>query len=273
MRTVTGAETTVLNSAHFATFARVLVEDADGTYQDLTNQDSIDWVHSGRIAQTIDQIVATGDFTFWRKQEGGNSLAPLDEASLLNRDIVPAYAPLIDVGRGIRCDFATVAIGASPGGSDWKRVFTGVIDRWNVEDDFVTVAARDAIGAEIADRWIETETSYGTGPGRAMETVMQDILTAWTTGITLYTPASPSFLVTTYTQQRSSVMDALQQLAALVGSLSANVRETRSAQRIRVGRRQRKRTCWDCEREWKRMVVPLEPGGPSEARQLLRTRR
>ena len=57
------------------------------------------------------------------------------------------------------------------------------------------------------------------------------------------------------------------------GSLSANVRETRSTQRIRVGRRQRKRTCWDCEREWKRMVVPLEPGRPSEARQLLRTQR
>ena len=59
----------------------------------------------------------------------------------------------------------------------------------------------------------------------------------------------------------------------LAEALSANVRETRSTQRIRVGRRQRKRTCWDCEREWKRMVVPLEPGRPSEARQLLRTRR
>ena len=58
-----------------------------------------------------------------------------------------------------------------------------------------------------------------------------------------------------------------------IEALSANVRETRSTQRIRVGRRQRKRTCWDCEREWKRMVVPLEPGRPSEARQLLRTRR
>ena len=34
--------------------------------------------------------------------------------------------------------------------------------------------------------------------------------------------------------------------AALVLALSANVRETRSTQRIRVGRRQRKRTCWDC---------------------------
>ena len=61
--------------------------------------------------------------------------------------------------------------------------------------------------------------------------------------------------------------------SSLVPALSANVRETRSTQRIRVGRRQRKRTCWDCEREWKRMVVPLEPGRPSEARQLLRTQR
>ena len=71
--------------------------------------------------------------------------------------------------------------------------------------------------------------------------------------------------------------DVLQTLSELFVEhgppLSANVRETRSTQRIRVGRRQRKRTCWDCEREWKRMVVPLEPGRPSEARQLLRTRR
>ena len=51
MRTVTAAEQSVLNSAHFATFARILVEDADGTYRDLTNQDSLDWVQSGRIAQ------------------------------------------------------------------------------------------------------------------------------------------------------------------------------------------------------------------------------
>ena len=216
MRTVTSSETTVLQGAHYATHARVLVEDADGTYQDLTNQDSIDWVHSGRLAQTIDQIVTTGAFTFWRKQEGGNSLAPLDEDSTLNRDAMAAYAPLIDVGRGIRCEFATVAIGSSPSAGDWQHVFDGVIDEWTVDDDFVQVMARDVIGAELADRWIEAETVYGTGSGRALEDVMQDILTAWT-GITLYTPTSPSFLITTYTQQRSSVMDALQQLAALIG--------------------------------------------------------
>ena len=155
MRTVTGGETTLLQGAHYATHARVLVEDADGTYRDLTNQDSIDWVHTGRIAQSIDQIVATGTFTFWRSQEGGNSLAPLDEDSTLNRDAADDYAPLIDVGRGIRCEFATVAIGSSPSGGDWKRVFDGVIDQWTVEDDFVNVLARDSIGAELADRWVE----------------------------------------------------------------------------------------------------------------------
>ena len=71
----------------------------------------------------------------------------------------------------------------------------------------------------------------------------------------------------------SPIKNAIKAGGAPIEALSANVRETRSTQRIRVGRRQRKRTCWDCEREWKRMVVPLEPGRPSEARQLLRTRR
>ena len=57
------------------------------------------------------------------------------------------------------------------------------------------------------------------------------------------------------------------------GSLSANVGETRSMQRIRVGRRQRNGSCWNSEREWKRMEWPLHRGRVSEARQPLRTRR
>ena len=109
-----------------------------------------------------------------------------------------------------------MAIGSSPSAGDWQRVFQGVIDQWTVKNDFVNVLARDAIGAEIADSFIEAETVYGTGPGRALEDVMQDILTAWT-GLTLYTPVSPSFNVTTYNQQRVSVLEALQQLAGLIG--------------------------------------------------------
>ena len=86
----------------------------------------------------------------------------------------------------------------------------------------------------------------------------------------LRTPSVETRLVTPFLPKAALPVQAYQSRSR---ALSANVRETRSTQRIRVGRRQRKRTCWDCEREWKRMVVPLEPGRPSEARQLLRTRR
>ena len=53
----------------------------------------------------------------------------------------------------------------------------------------------------------------------------------------------------------SQARDNLREAVEASPPLSANVRETQSTQRIRVGRRQRKRTCWDCEREWKRMMV------------------
>lgn len=218
MRAVTGPETTVLGDAHYETHARISVEDADGVYQDLSSDplDGLDWVHSGSINQTIDQIVATGSFAFWRNQEGGNSLSPLDQDSLLNRDGVGGYAPLIDAGRGIRVDFATTAIGTAPSGGDWKRVFEGEIDDWDATGDLVEVDCRDKIGVEIADRWVEKPTEYGVEEGKALELVMQDVLSDWTT-LTLYVPTAPGFLVTPYQQRRMSVMEALQQLAALVG--------------------------------------------------------
>ena len=101
-------------------------------------------------------------------------------------------------------------------------------------------------------------------------------VTNWKNGAMALRWAAASFVETEKSYRRIIGYDQLWMLRAHLDDhepLSANVRETRSTQRIRVGRRQRKRTCWDCEREWKRMVVPLEPGRPSEARQLLRTRR
>ena len=105
-------------------------------------------------------------------------------------------------------------------------------------------------------------------------------VTNWKNGAMALRWAAASFVETEKSYRRIIGYDQLWMLRAhlddhepVAETLSANVRETRSTQRIRVGRRQRNRTCWDCEREWKRMVVPLEPGRPSEARQLLRTQR
>lgn len=213
MRSVTAGEQTVLQGAHYATHVRVQVEDADGAYQDITDP----WLHSGRVSQDIDQIVTQAEVLFWRDQEGGQSLAPLDEDSTLNRNAAAEYAPLIDVGRGIRVDVATVAHGTSPGASDWQRILDGNIDAWDCAESPMRVVARDAIGKEIADRWIEEDEDLGSESGDRLEDVMQHILDRWTTGITLYVPTATLALVPPYWQRRQSVMDALLQLAATIG--------------------------------------------------------
>ena len=59
------------------------------------------------------------------------------------------------------------------------------------------------------------------------------------------------------------------QCGLVADPLSANVRETRSTQRIR-GAKAEKTNMLGLRESRKRMVVPLEPGMPSEARKLLR---
>lgn len=213
MRSPTAAERTLLEGAHYASHVRIQVEDADGTYQDISDRSL-----SGDISQTIDQVVITGSFEFQRGGSGSPSLAPLDETSSLNRDALAAYAPLIQVGRGLNVDVATVANLSTPGAGDWQRIFTGQIDEWRVESEIVRVRCRDAIGATLADRWVEAETEYGSTSGVDIEDVMQAILDDWADGLALYAPYTPYFLITpAYNQQRMSVLDALQALCALIG--------------------------------------------------------
>jgi hypothetical protein len=77
---------------------------------------------------------------------------------------------------------------------------------------------RDRIVARITDGWIEADAIYGTNAGREIQLVMQDILTAHTSpALTLWTPGAPGFAVTKYSQSAGPVLDALQQLVALIG--------------------------------------------------------
>ena len=121
---------------------------------------------------------------------------------------------------------------------------------------------RDVELPESVRAYLVAGTRHGGGAGIHSETPTRSPICHNLSNPLAYYPIRTALTVALY----EWVADGIE-------PLSANVRETRSTQRIRVGRRQRKRTCWDCEREWKRMVVPLEPGRPSEARQLLRTQR
>lgn len=217
MRTVTGPETTLLQGAHYGTHLRVKVEDADGTLQDISSR-----CVGGTIQQSVDQIVTTATLRFQMLDEGGQSLSPLDQTSTLNRDAGASYAALVDVGRNITVEVATAANNVARGSlasSDWQMLFDGTIDEWDLSGDGAEMStqARDALGALIADRAVEREVELGSADGTAIQTVMQDILDEANTGITLYTPTSPGFLIKPYRQQKEPVLQALLALASLIG--------------------------------------------------------
>lgn len=217
MRTTTAGEDTTNAAADFDVHGRVEYEDPDGNMVDLTAFKSTNWVVQGRWGETIDQPVLAGDLLLAEYQEDASetlSMYPLNEASDINRNAVAAYAPFLHPNRDIDIKVAVVNPGVTPSAGDWKTLVEGVTDRWyRAGGKTVGVRFRDRIGAQLASRWVETPTEYGTDAGRALESVIQDILDAWAPGITLVTIGSPSFLIPTYEQQRMPVLTAIRALA------------------------------------------------------------
>lgn len=214
MRTTTAGELALLHSLNRAIAYRVKIANGSGTLIDLST-----YVERITIDQNIDQPISSCSIEFRRDDQTTKSLAPLRTDSTLNlKDDGITYSPQLDIGRSVTVEIATTALGASILSGDHKLLFKGVTDQVSFEHSPVSVTSRD-LGGVLVDRWVEAPKSYGTGPGRAVESVMQDLLDDTFGGgiVTLYTPVSPSFLITTYQQQRMSVMDALQALALLIG--------------------------------------------------------
>lgn len=218
MRTLLAGERTLLSGGRYGIHLKVETTDADGTWQDLTALDGIDWVNEVSWSDSLDQAVMSGTVTLHRAV-GTASLAPLMSASLLNRDAAAAYAPLLNPGHQVRISVAALAIGMSPLSSDWREVFLGRVDEVDsaASADTVGLAIRD-LGAELQNRIIETVRPYGSDTGVAVETVMQQILDDNDTGVTLSVPVSPSWFVTAFEQAAgTNVFEALRALALQIG--------------------------------------------------------
>lgn len=190
------------------------VKNGSGTYIDYSS-----YVESIKIDQDIDQPISGCTIELRRDNGPTLSLAPLRTDSTLNRlDDGTTYSPAIDLSRAITVEITTNPIGTSPVAGDYKKLFEGTVDTVNFERSPVVVSCRD-LGAPLVDRWIEAVAIYGSTPGVALETVMGQVLNATFGGtILLYTPVSPSYLVSpAYIQQKQSMMDAQYALAQLPG--------------------------------------------------------
>lgn len=215
MRTATASELAVLAATTRAETLRVKVANGSGTMIDLTS-----WVVAYSIDGDKDQPVGGATVSFARADGPTKSFSPLRTDSTLNRlDDGVTYGPQLDINRAITIELATTAPGAAILGSDYKLLFKGTIDIVDFASTPVKAVCRD-LGAQIVDRKIEATASYGSGPGIAVETVMQSELDAiFGAGvIPLYTPSSPSYQISpAFQQQVMPEMDAQVALAQLPG--------------------------------------------------------
>lgn len=223
-RTISTAESDLLAGKSYRVAWRVQAENSTGGFVNLADLGDVNWCTSASWGASIDQPVTAASIILRRDAGGstGKSLSPLDTDSTFNITSTGGFAPLLWAGREVKIETATVALGSTPSSTDYKLMFWGEVDRVDWEGPEIALTSRDRLGAHVADRWVESPTKYGTIDGRAVQSVMQDISSAWTstslsTELTIHVPASPGFLVTVYEQQQMSVLEAQTQLADLIG--------------------------------------------------------
>lgn len=216
-RTFTADERAAIASQHHDIYGKLEIEDPDGNYVDVsTDLDDPDWFNKAVLEEDIDgnAMMLSAELLRDTGTESLLSLAPLREDSTINRDGGAAYAPMLDLARKWRLSVAVVEHGASPAAA-YKAIGEGLIDDVDVRhpENIIRVTGR-CLMASVLDTWIDTVRTYSG----AMETVIQTMLDDnGLSGITLYTPVSPSFVMNEWDQQPESLGVAIAKVAAKAG--------------------------------------------------------
>lgn len=215
MRTLSTAQTAVAALSDRASYVKVEVHDGS-SWRDLAN-----WLLSVEYGEKIDGKMADAIVTV-KARDHEISISPLCTSSVINATNV-----LLSPHHQVRIYAAVMALGSEPESTDWMQVFIGRIDQVDIDDNVVRLRCRDS-GGDLSDAFIEDERTYGTAVGRNVEDVMQDILTDWGGGVTLFSETgtagtpfqvgdSPGWLITEYNQRREPVLEALRNLADMIG--------------------------------------------------------
>lgn len=206
-----------LQGANRETHWRLLIEDADGTMRDYSDQGGVDWRESAEWGKTVDSVMADGVVELASKV-GDLSLAPMIEGSSLNRDAADAFAPAIDMGRALEVWVQATDPGAPAVEADWVLVYDAIIQK---VDWAKTVKLSTLDRSALLNKIIRTDTTYGSSGGTAVETVMQQVIddNLGAGVFTLAVPSSPGFMVTEYphgdaTLVGKTVRQALDDLSA-----------------------------------------------------------
>lgn len=217
-RTVSAPERTLL-AGNCKFHRKVEVQNGSGTWKELTNLSSVDWVNSVRISENIDTRVMEATIVV-KARVGALSLNPLMASSTLNRNDLAAYSPLLNPGRGLRVWESVTALGAGPG--TYHKVFEGILDEPDATDDGekITLNARDLGRWLINKVRIDDRVIYSDAAGQPVEDIIQQILNdeLGAQAPTVVLPAgSPGWNIREFRPGRLPVMDVVTALSDQIG--------------------------------------------------------
>jgi hypothetical protein len=211
MRTLTPAQEAAWRSAGGVAHLRVRIAGVDGLadWTDLIGGQG--WIESATWGEGDDQPGQDGTITtFWRRYH--DNASPFVEAGQrLEGALLTGARVLIDV--------AVMPDDVTPSAGDWQTVMDAQIDDIALDYPVAQITLRDRIIAQLQDRWIEEDRVYGSPEGRPLEHVIQDLLDDWagSPAQAIFTPVTPSFLITPYNASAGPLLDAIGQLGDVIG--------------------------------------------------------
>ncbi|AEI66937.1 hypothetical protein [Corallococcus macrosporus] len=220
MRQLSQQEQATLLAGNYGTHLRVRVHRTDASTVDLASFLGADWMMGATISQSVDTPVAQATVSVRRNGPGGViSLSPLVDTSLANRGPTGLLEPLLQEGRIFRLDVQCTP-GTAPTPDAWREVFIGRIDEVDAAAEELTFTGRD-LSSAFQDSFIEEERNYGDATvGVAVQDVMTSIISDNVPngfGPGFYCPVDPMWQLGRFTQQKQSVHEALNALAAQLG--------------------------------------------------------
>lgn len=199
----------------------IKVENPNGGWTELTELDDTNWIVQADWDESVDNPSMTAMVEAFLAKAPDKSLSPLMAASLLNRDIEDAFAPLVQPGRGLRI---------------WMNeevpelVFDGYIDTVNFAKR-LKIDSRDKMG-ELIDRMIEVARTYIAMPLHELLGLLlidnfnldaedEDPPVLYTVNGTDAEPINPldvpDAVASPFTQEPGSLGEALREKAQLIG--------------------------------------------------------
>lgn len=164
-------EAELLKSGRFKVAQRVLVEDSDLTWRDLSAYFDRDFVLTTRVAQSVDDAGPTGEALI-KREAFKFKFSPFATLSPINTNAAGSASVLLQGGRRIKIQRAVVPDGRAVPFWAWQTRLSGFIGKVAWAADPLSVEVLSEAWPLQAGGFVQTETTYdGAAYGAASTTL------------------------------------------------------------------------------------------------------